>query len=445
MITTSLHIVLTVQAGVANRDSSRRIAIHRANIDAGCDVGYSASNLNTHMTILKSAKAWYARLEAKNLAKLAPEERADVLAFDASFHQRPWRYAAIAVVLWLAIGILAKLLLSKMGWWGALALSAVMLMSMIVAFTGAWFGPSRFRIGTRSLMLLLGITLVGAIVGGLGARIAQMSTLHDVADQFVQVAPRILVGGLIAGLVYAALMVSIVQYRRGQLQRRNQLLERQAQQERMGRQLADARLKLMQAQVEPHFLFNTLASVQQLADRKAPEAAQLTAQLITFLRAGLASLREDTTTLTREFNAIEAYLTIMKTRMPDRLNFELDLPEALGGIIIPPAMLISLVENAIKHGVEPHPDGGKISVMARLENERLRLTVSDTGLGIGHGTSTAGGGFGLDNIRQRLRVLYASQARLSVAPNVSGGFVAVIDLPLHADMKKTQTVASEPI
>lgn len=395
------------------------------------------------MTQLNSMKAWYARLEAKRLAKLAPEERADALAFDASFNKHRWLYATVLILLWLVVSILAKVFSTRLDWWEALALGAVMLMSMIVAFTGAWFGPSRFKIGMRSLLLLLGIALVGAIVGGLGARMSQMRTLSDAADQFALIAPRILMGGLIAGLVYAALMVSIVQYRRSQLQRRNQQLERQAQQERMGRQLADARLKLMQAQVEPHFLFNTLASVQQLADHKAPEAALLTSQLITFLRAGLASLREDSTTLAREFKAIEAYLLIMKTRMQDRLAFALDLPESLGSIIMPPAMLISLVENAIKHGLEPHPDGGKISVVARLENDRLLLTVSDTGLGVSQGTSTAGGGFGLDNIRQRLRVLYANHARLLVTGNVPRGFVAVIDLPLHANMKRTQTVGRE--
>jgi LytS/YehU family sensor histidine kinase len=209
--------------------------------------------------------------------------------------------------------------------------------------------------------------------------------------------------------------------------------------------LADAKLKLMQAQVEPHFLFNTLASVQQLAEHKAPEAANLTAQLITFLRAGLASLREDTTTLAREFKAIDAYLTIMKTRMRDRLEFELDLPSALGETIMPPAMLISLVENAIKHGVEPHLDGGKITVMARFENERLRLTVTDTGLGLAHTSSTAGGGFGLDNIRQRLRALYANRAQLMVSENVPHGFVAVIDMPLHANMESTEIVARSAV
>ncbi|MEO8384961.1 MAG: histidine kinase [Betaproteobacteria bacterium] len=393
------------------------------------------------MTILKSFKAWYSRLETNSLAKLAPGERADVLAFDASLRKQPLGYVAMAIGLWLAMAILGKTLLGNIGWLATLALSGVMLLSIIVAFTSAWFGPTRFKIGARSLLLLVGIILAGAVVGGLGANFAHMSTLASVKDQFMLVAPKILVGGLIAGMVYAVLMVSIVQYRRGQLLRRNEQLVRQAQQERMGRQLADARLKLMQAQVEPHFLFNTLASVQQLAENKAPEAAQLTAQLITFLRAGLASLREDNTTLAREFRAIDAYLKIMKTRMVDRLEFSLDLPDALRDIIVPPAMLISLVENAIKHGVEPNPDDSRVSVMARLENERLLLTVADTGLGIMQSASTAGGGFGLDNIRQRLRALYASQARLTVSENQPHGFIAVIDMPVQVDMEKSEIVA----
>ncbi len=381
------------------------------------------------MNPIQLFRNWYARAEARGLAGLTSSERADLQAFDANFRKRRIRYLAIGISLWLAGGVLARSLLGNLGWLAALGLSAVILMSMIVAFTGAWFGPSRFKTGTRSLVLLVGVTLAGAIAGGLGANIAQTDSLAGLADQFVRAAPKILVGGLIAGMVYAVLMVSIVQYRRGQLLRRNQQLERQTQQERMGRQLADARLKLLQAQVEPHFLFNTLASVRQLAEGKAPEAAELTAQLITFLRGGLASLREDTTTLKREFKVMQAYLAIMQLRMHDRLEFSLDLPDELQHLPVPPAMLISLVENAIKHGLEPSLEGGRIEVSAAANASRLRITVKDTGQGPNISTS-GGGGVGLDNIRQRLRVLFSDQAHLIVSRNAPHGFIAVIDLPL---------------
>ena len=397
------------------------------------------------MSILNSIRAAYARIEAKNLAKLTPAERADLLAFDAAFKKRMWRYITIFFAIWAVFALVSKLALASIGWFGAFMLTGVLLISLTLALTGAWFGPSRFKIGLKSLAVWLGVAITGAVVGGIAAKLALAGSLSTVLDQFVRVAPQILIGGLVTGLVYAVLMVSIVQYRRTQLQRNNTGLARLAQQERMRRQLADARLKLMQAQVEPHFLFNTLASVQQLAENKAPEAAQLTAQLITFLRAGLASLREDTTTLAREFKAIEAYLTIMQTRMHDRLQFELDLPAELRETSMPPAMLISLVENAIKHGLEPHPDGGKLRVMARLEDARLRLTVADTGLGPGAGAATAGGGVGLDNIRQRLRAIFANDARLIVSGNLPQGFVAVIDMPLHANVENINPAAHEPV
>ena len=397
------------------------------------------------MSILNSIRAAYARIEAKNLAKLTPAERADLLAFDAAFKKRMWRYITIFFAIWAVFALVSKLALASIGWFGAFMLTGVLLISLTLTLTGAWFGPSRFKIGLKSLAVWLGVAITGAVVGGIAAKLALAGSLSTVLDQFVRVAPQILIGGLVTGLVYAVLMVSIVQYRRTQLQRNNTGLARLAQQERMRRQLADARLKLMQAQVEPHFLFNTLASVQQLAENKAPEAAQLTAQLITFLRAGLASLREDTTTLAREFKAIEAYLTIMQTRMHDRLQFELDLPAELRETSMPPAMLISLVENAIKHGLEPHPDGGKLCVMARLEDARLRLTVADTGLGPGAGAATAGGGVGLDNIRQRLRAIFANDARLIVSGNLPQGFVAVIDMPLHANVENINPAAHEPV
>ena len=397
------------------------------------------------MSILNSIRAAYARIEAKNLARLTPAERADLLAFDAAFKKRMWRYITIFFAIWAVFALVSKLALASIGWFGAFMLTGVLLISLTLTLTGAWFGPSRFKIGLKSLAVWLGVAITGAVVGGIAAKLALAGSLSTVLDQFVRVAPQILIGGLVTGLVYAVLMVSIVQYRRTQLQRNNTGLARLAQQERMRRQLADARLKLMQAQVEPHFLFNTLASVQQLAENKAPEAAQLTAQLITFLRAGLASLREDTTTLAREFKAIEAYLTIMQTRMHDRLQFELDLPAELRETSMPPAMLISLVENAIKHGLEPHPDGGKLCVMARLEDARLRLTVADTGLGPGAGAATAGGGVGLDNIRQRLRAIFANDARLIVSGNLPQGFVAVIDMPLHANVENINPAAHEPV
>jgi sensor histidine kinase YesM len=172
--------------------------------------------------------------------------------------------------------------------------------------------------------------------------------------------------------------------------------------------------------------------VQQLAEGKAPEAAALTRELIAFLRAGLAGLRDDTTTLEREFAMAAAFLAIMKTRMGERLSFALDLPEALRDRAIPPAMLISLVENAIKHGLEPSTAGGQLSIGAReVMGEgtatTLVIEVRDTGLGLGADNgSTMGGGVGLSNVRERLEAIYGERARLQIEENSPHGVVAMI-------------------
>jgi sensor histidine kinase YesM len=171
-------------------------------------------------------------------------------------------------------------------------------------------------------------------------------------------------------------------------------------------------------------LFNTLASVQDLAEGKAPEAAALTRQLIAFLRAGLAGLRDDTTTLAREFDMAAAFLTIMQTRMGERLSFELQLPDTLADEAVPPAMLISLVENAIKHGLEPALDGGHMRISARRDGATLTVEVSDTGVGLGAPVTGSSGSVGLANIRERLAAIYGEDATLSVRENMPHGVIA---------------------
>ncbi|MBL8520878.1 MAG: histidine kinase [Betaproteobacteria bacterium] len=363
----------------------------------------------------------------RGLARLTPQERAEIAQFDAAVRRHTWRYAGIAVGVWLTMAVIAKLAVAQLGWTAALVLSGVMFAALSFALAAVWFGPSRARTGLKSMAVVVGLAVSGAVLGGFLGRLITTGSIADVMESFTRAAPQILIGGLVTGMVFAVMMVSVAQYRRSQLMRQNAELARQAGAERMGRQLADAKLKLMQAQVEPHFLFNTLASVQQLAEGRAPEAAAMTAQLIKFLRAGLAGLREESSTLEREFAAIGAYLDIMTTRMGDRLRYELVLPAELRGVAVPPAMLISLVENAIKHGIEPALEPALLRVEATAGAAGLQVVVADTG--IGPNTRNAGGGVGLDNIRQRLRILYAGRATLTVRANEPHGFHATITLP----------------
>jgi signal transduction histidine kinase len=196
------------------------------------------------------------------------------------------------------------------------------------------------------------------------------------------------------------------------------------------KQRAESRLRLLQAQIEPHFLFNTLSNIRRLCQNDAAGGRAMLAQLARYLRAALPKFRGDSTTLGDEIELISAYLGLQRMRMGERLAVALEVPPALAGLPVPPMMLATLVENAIKHGLGPLPQGGTIRVAAAREGDRLVLQVSDTGRGF-HAES--GSGMGLANIRARLAALYAGQAALQLQANVPQGVVATLVLPLPGD------------
>ena len=203
-----------------------------------------------------------------------------------------------------------------------------------------------------------------------------------------------------------------------------------AEAEQLKRQLAEARVQTMQAQVEPHFLFNTLASIDHLIETDPPRASAMQKNLIQYLRAALPKMRESSTTLGREVDLVRAYLEILKVRMDERLTTEFAVPDGLRSAAFPPMMLQTIVENAIKHGLEPKPDGGAIRVAAEIVDGRLRVTVADTGLGFDpDNTRTRGTGLGLTNIRERLAMLHEGKGSLAIAPNQPSGTVVSIELP----------------
>ncbi|WP_085318014.1 histidine kinase [Derxia lacustris] len=200
--------------------------------------------------------------------------------------------------------------------------------------------------------------------------------------------------------------------------------------EQIKRQLAEARMQAMQAQVEPHFLFNTLAAIDHLIETDPPRASTMQKHLIQYLRGALPKMRERATTLGRELELVASYLEILKVRMEDRLTVALDVPAGLRSASFPPMMLQSLVENAIKHGLEPAPDGGRLTVAAEIVDGALRVAVADTGVGFDPAnSSTRGTGLGLANIRDRLALLHGDQARLTVTANAPAGTVVAIELP----------------
>jgi signal transduction histidine kinase len=205
-----------------------------------------------------------------------------------------------------------------------------------------------------------------------------------------------------------------------------------AEAESLKRQVVEARMAAMQAQVEPHFLFNTLASIDHLIETDPPRASQMQRNLIALLRASMPTMREANASgvrdLGRELAVIRPYLEILKVRMEERLQTEIDVPEGLLSAEFPPMMIQSLVENAIKHGLEPKADGGSLVVKAEIAHGKLVVCVSDTGLGFGR-AATAGTGVGLANIRERLNLLYGGKASVTVAENQPSGTRVTITVP----------------
>ncbi len=212
-----------------------------------------------------------------------------------------------------------------------------------------------------------------------------------------------------------------------------------AESESLKRQVMEARMAAMQAQVEPHFLFNTLASIDHLIQTDAARASQMQKNLIALLRASMPTLREANASgvrdLSHELAVVRPYLEILKVRMEERLSTTIDVPDGLLSAEFPPLMLQGLVENAIKHGLEPKPEGGSLTLRAQIEHGQLALSVADTGLGFGkarNNVSTAGTGVGLANIRERLALLYGTRGKLTVEENPGGGTRVTITVPYRS-------------
>lgn len=208
----------------------------------------------------------------------------------------------------------------------------------------------------------------------------------------------------------------------------------------LARQMMEARLQVVRAQIEPHFLFNTLANVKRLCRTDVEGGVAMLDNLTRYLRAALPRMREEQSTLGQEGELVQAYLEVLRIRMGTRLRFSVDIPVSLAGQPFPPMILLTLAENAIKHGLTP-AGGGTIAVRAIASGKRLVIRVADTGAGFG-AAATGGTGVGLANTRERLAALHGPSAELSLLANEPTGVVAVIDVPLAPVVRVTEDAAS---
>jgi sensor histidine kinase YesM len=190
---------------------------------------------------------------------------------------------------------------------------------------------------------------------------------------------------------------------------------------------AEAELKLLQSQMEPHFLFNTLSNVTSLLDSDRGKAKHMLESYTAFLRGSLMTARQRTVTLAQEMDVVKNYLDVYAVRMGDRLTYRIDIPDSLRHIMIPPLLIQPLVENAVKHGLEPSISGGEVSIRAVRDGDTVRITVADSGMGIDE--TGRGNNIGLSNIKQRLELMYGNAGQLFLEENKPRGVKVVVEIP----------------
>jgi two-component sensor histidine kinase len=260
---------------------------------------------------------------------------------------------------------------------------------------------------SNRVIFFAGIPIVGCLIGyWIG-----LTLLGVDVSRIVQGAPRVVVAIVIVSIIFSTFW-----YRYLAGKTRLERAEAESERERakavdLQRQAIDAQLRSLQAQIEPHFLFNTLANVVSLIDTAPDKARLMLERLIELLRASLAASRSERTTLGQETALIAAYLDILRIRMGERLSYTISVPPELLDVSIPPLSLQPLVENSIKHGLEPKLEGGSVHLSARAADGALQLDVEDDGLGF---SPHPGAGVGLANLRDRISSLYGARARLVI-------------------------------
>jgi sensor histidine kinase YesM len=222
--------------------------------------------------------------------------------------------------------------------------------------------------------------------------------------------------GILFGLLVSYVFISLEKISEERLQRIE--LEKAAM---------EAELRLVQSQMEPHFLFNTLANIRSLIDSEPRKAGEMLETFVAFLRTSLRTGRERTVPLAQELDVVKSYLDLYAMRMGARLRYRIDLPDALRSVRIPPLLIQPLVENAVKHGLEPSIDGGEMTVAAERIDGVIRIKVIDSGVGIRE--TNGGSGIGLDNVRRRLAIMYGELGRLVIEENSPSGVKATVEIP----------------
>jgi signal transduction histidine kinase len=379
---------------------------------------------NPWIRFLAFAKRVECRMDGWARTKLSADEYADAAELDRVLKRNFWRWLAVFTIISAVLALFAMAIWPQLTFREALLYSGILGLYMMFAIASPWYGYRKWNkhsawVTFATLMVLM---LLGAVTGYAVVNVKLGKALTDVDPERLAKAVAIAMAG---GAALASLLVGISRMRLREATQRGARLAAEAERERLARQSMQAELKLLQAQVEPHFLFNTLANLRHLIQVKSPDALAMLDHLIHYLRTALPEIRAETSTLGREAELARAYLEILRIRMGGALEIAIDIPAELAREPFPPLMLITLVENAVKHGVTPR-GGGHVTVRAAKDGGRLRVEVDDDGRGL---EEPIGQGVGLANIRERLRALFGDAARLDLSGRDPAGTRASIELP----------------
>ncbi len=302
-----------------------------------------------------------------------------------------------------------------------LSLSFGVSICSIIILLGWIFNPEK----TASFALIFIIGVGGGILIGLHIG---LFVLQQVFSIVVMQQGRVILQIIIIAITFSS-MISYFFYSKTRLRMSQEVI----QQERIKRlssekEALEANLRLLQAQIEPHFLFNTLSNILSLIDTDPANGKIMLLDLIRYLRTSLSRTFLDPVTLDQEMDMIKAYLNIQKIRMGERLHFRIELPDAVRQHPFPPMLLQPLVENAVKHGLEPKMDGGEILIKVTDAADLIRVEVIDTGNGFSSFQNT---GVGIANVKERIKLLYGEKGRLILEENKPNGVRAIIEVPKH--------------
>lgn len=377
-------------------------------------------------SVADGVQGYFRRCGAKHLATLSAIERAQLHAFALKYRgQAFWLAVLKLAALFCLCGFALYLWKPKGGVIVPIVLAQFFGWAVVLTLIGIWFNYRQFvrRPGWIGFVRVAGLCF-GVLVGfALGSWLYGRDPMQEFFDKGVILSKAV----AICGFIYVLMVGIVAGWRNKAYETITVQLALDAEKEKSARQESESQLRMLRAQIEPHFLFNTLGAVQTLAEQGgATKAAELTANLIVFLRACMHEIRSERISLGEEFAMVRAYLEVMKVRMGARLHFLLELPDTLKQISLPSMLILSLVENAIKHGLEPSLSGGEVRIVAWSEEGVIHIQVSDTGVGL---SDQPGNGIGLQNVRDRLSLMYGVESGLTINEIDGGGVEASIHFP----------------